>query len=402
MESLCAGCLKELPNKEKLTCKLCNKEYDLQCANITVTCFKKTMTLAQKKSWNCQACNCKIPKTGNINTPIRAPTNNEIRLINSPSEENNVTIRKRITNSNVNTSFSQDLSLLGDTQYSEDKETPLNTIIQGELTLKNLSEMITLRLRENNKSIIAELQNTIQIEINKAITKIREDIERKTDTLSKENEQRREEIETINKNIEILTTENEKLKKEIKDLIILKTTKQLKCTENNCKKIVLYGFPEYYKEPDYDQQCRLIDLCYEKLNIDLTGYIEETYRLGRNYNTNRPLVIELISKRMAKYIVENRHCLQGTRLFLSEFLDENARSERKEMREEMLKARKKGLYAIIRNNQLYIEGKKIDIHKEKTNIYTNNKQVQNEQNQTQYYINEDSDNRTFRNSRPTI
>lgn len=176
--------------------------------------------------------------------------------------------------------------------------------------------------------------------------------------------------------------------------------KHLKCTENNCKKIVLYGFPEYYKEPDYDQQCRLIDICYEKLNIDLTGYIEETYRLGRNYNRNRPLVIELISKRMAKYIVENKHCLQGTRLFLSEFLDENERMERKEMREEMLRARKKGLYAIIRNNQLFIEGKRTEMQKEQPDTDTNNQQF--ERHQTQYNVNEGSNNRSFRNPRPTI
>lgn len=402
VEPQCAGCLQKLPNKEKLTCKSCNKGYDLQCANITITRFNKTMTLAQKKTWICQDCSCKIPKTGNVNTPIRVPTNSEIQEINSPPEENNVTFRKRATNSSPNSPFSQSLSILGDTQFTDNKDPPLSAIIQEELTLKNLNDIIILRLRENNKAIIVELQNTIQIEINKAINKVREDFESKTDTLSKVNKQQREDIATISKKIEMLTIENEKIKTEIKNLTTLKTEKSLQCTENNRRKIVLYGFPEYYREPDYDQQYRLIDLLYENLNIDLTGYIEETYRLGRKHNKNRPLVIELISKRMAKYIIENKQCLQGTRLYVSEFLDEISRSQRKEMHEEMLKARKKGLYAIIRNNQLFIEGKTTEIQKQ--DLHINNTPMQSEQNQTQHDIDKVSDNHThsFRNPRPTI
>ncbi|KAH9640848.1 hypothetical protein HF086_014434 [Spodoptera exigua] len=96
--------------------------------------------------------------------------------------------------------------------------------------------MIILRLRENNQSIIAEIQNTIQIEINKAIAKMREDIDRKTDSLFKENEQRLEDIEIINKKIEKLNIENEKLRNEIKGLNNQKTAKHLTCTESNCKK----------------------------------------------------------------------------------------------------------------------------------------------------------------------
>lgn len=142
----------------------------------------------------------------------------------------------------------------------------------------------------------------------------------------------------------------------------------------------------------------MIDLLYEKLDIDLTGYIEETYRLGRKHSKNQPLVIELISKRMAKYVIENKQCLQGTRLYISEFLDENSRSQRKEM----LKARKKGLYAIIRNNQLFIEGKRIEIQKQ--DLHIDSTPMQSEQNQTQHYIDKVSDNHThsFRNPRPTI
>lgn len=87
------------------------------------------------------------------------------------------------------------------------------------------------------------------------------------------------------------------------------------------------------------------------------GYIEGTYRIGKRSSKNRPLVIELLSKRMAAYLKENSHVFQGTRLFLSEYLDDNARRERNLLREEMLKPRKQEMHAVIRNNQLFIDGK---------------------------------------------
>lgn len=97
------------------------------------------------------------------------------------------------------------------------------------------------------------------------------------------------------------------------------------------------------------------------MHVDLTGYIEETYRIGRNELKNRPLVIELISKRMVKHIKENRNYFQGTGLYLTDFLDKKAQKERFLLREEMIKARKKGLHAVIRNNQLLVEGKRMSI-----------------------------------------
>ncbi|CAB3252345.1 unnamed protein product [Arctia plantaginis] len=80
--------------------------------------------------------------------------------------------------------------------------------------------------------------------------------------------------------------------------------------------------------------------------------------MGRNTSAkSRPLVIELIIKRMVKYLLKNSQCFQGTGLFIAEFLDNTVRKERAQLREELFAARQKGLRAIIRNKQLYIKGK---------------------------------------------
>ncbi|KAH9633024.1 hypothetical protein HF086_000384 [Spodoptera exigua] len=176
-----------------------------------------------------------------------------------------------------NTFNSDDLSILGDTINADEKETATAT----QFTLQSISEIIMLRLKENNTAIITEIKSTIQSEINKAINTLKEEIEQKTDILNKQNELRKKEIEKVSIKIEYLTEENEKLKKEILDMKNSKDTSNVTCTETNSKKIVLYGLAEYYKEPELELHNRISELFYNTMNVDLTGYIENTYRIGK-------------------------------------------------------------------------------------------------------------------------
>ena len=125
--------------------------------------------------------------------------------------------------------------------------------------------------------------------------------------------------------------------------------------------------------------------------------------------------MELLSKKMARFIVENSHYFQGTGIYVSEFLNENARKQRKSMREEMLKARKNGQYAVIKENKLYINGKRLPIREETTigrtlhrnNAKTNEQMINHEDTLTasqQYQPNNNEYNKndTFRSYRTTI
>ncbi|KAH9631127.1 hypothetical protein HF086_001062 [Spodoptera exigua] len=288
----CAGCKQIVTKTDYLTCSLCNSIYDLECANIKNEHFKKMMVTETIESWICVACYCKIPKRGNINTPIR-PQEHNSRQITSPLEINNVTIRRTMKPMN-DTTTSLDLSLLGDTIGAQDEGTTLQSNTPTELTLQNIGEMIMLRLKENNEAIITKLRDTIQMELNKAITKLRQDFERETSSLQKQNEERKNDIQHIYKKIENLKTENEKLKAEIENLKTQTNTYQTNCSESYSKKIVLYGFEEYYKEPVNNLHIRLINLFREFMNVDLMGYIEEAYRIGKPSSKNRPLVIEIL------------------------------------------------------------------------------------------------------------
>lgn len=69
---ICGGCRKKMNTEEYLNCSECANTYDLECANVAVLSFRKTMTKKHKSQWICFECRNKQPKTSNIDTPVRA------------------------------------------------------------------------------------------------------------------------------------------------------------------------------------------------------------------------------------------------------------------------------------------------------------------------------------------
>lgn len=362
MASVCAGCTHKLPHREFLCCAVCHEKYDLECANVSSKRFYNTMSAESKTTWKCQTCRSKMPKTGNINTPIRPSDPEKMQESQNSSaqrELSNVTMRQKINLINISSS-SDDLSVLGDTQNTSSNQSA------PEITLQTLSQVISTKLEENNKFIISELQNVIQMTIQKAITNLRLELKKDVSALFEQNELRKTEIQVINSKVEDLEIQYKTLQNEIKKLECKLTEENVllyaqHVPENNNKKIVIYGLEEYSKETDSELHSRVIAIFDDILQLNTMGYIEDIHRVGRRNNRNRPLAVELISKRMVKYILQNSNYFQGTGLSISEFLNAKERHQRAYMREEMFSARRKGLHAIIRNNKLVIDGKIIDL-----------------------------------------
>lgn len=363
MAKVCAGCCKEIAVRQYLSCAFCKDMYDLECANVSIQRYLNTMTQAHKKSWKCQACICKSPKEARSDsTPIRLGDQDSSEQLKIIRQDNNyITIRKKNTLLN-DTLDSEECSMLGNT-ICTDTPDPMKTSTRTDFTLDTLSELIISRLKENNKSIISDLQNTIQIEINKAIQKLKYEIQQQTNGLYKQNDQIRNDLEKVNAEIETLKGENLRLNNEIRELEMRITSNGIHYEQDISKKIVIYGFDEYHNEPENDLHFRLVQMFHELYNIDLTGYIEDTKRIGKytnQFNNTRPLIMELISKKMVKYITRNSHYCHGTRISISEYLNKTAQRDRKILREQMFTARRSGYHAVIRDNKLYIDGK---IHK---------------------------------------
>lgn len=111
----CAGCRQKLPIKENIICVLCKCRYDFECAGVTKD--SKKVTLENKNTWKCQTCICKLPKTGNTDTPQRP-----LRVMDANKcqpEDTNVTLRRKPKDPDNDTLCSDDLSFLGDTIPTE-------------------------------------------------------------------------------------------------------------------------------------------------------------------------------------------------------------------------------------------------------------------------------------------
>lgn len=72
VQILCSGCNNIIEDKRYLTCRGCEQNYDLICANVSENRFYNTLTKEHRDAWRCVLCKSKQPKTDNSNTPVRS------------------------------------------------------------------------------------------------------------------------------------------------------------------------------------------------------------------------------------------------------------------------------------------------------------------------------------------
>lgn len=384
MESTCAGCLRNLPKKEFLSCVSCYCKYDLECANMSSSRFYSFyMTNPERKSaWICQTCKCNMPKTDNTNTPIRSRDfnyNSKLTDMDKSPMENNITIRRKpATSINDSTTSCADLSILGDTINENNSPSasssmpkphiqPQINVIPVEHLECLLNKNLDKKLEDFKKSLISELRTTISSEVSKAINNLRSEMLHNMTTLTEEQKTMKENINKINTKIDQLENENLQLKREIENLQN-KTIpnfeesvapKRETNKKENGKKIVLYGLAENHWESEVDLQNRVLNVFRQIMDVNLYGYIEEVARMGRKgKGSRRPLTIELLSKSMTRYLLQNSSSFKNTGLAISEYLDQESLKQRRQLWKSLIEARQNGQHAIIQNNILIINGKK--------------------------------------------
>lgn len=371
----CAGCLQNVPGREFLTCMLCKNIYDLECANVSNKRFYNTMTPEQKNAWKCQSCRCKMPKTDNSNTPAR-PRDQD--LAPQTSGKNNVTIRNKRNAPSCSTFLndsisSNESSILGDTicqesQIRTDKPNIKFPLSKSTNKIEEIETLLDKRLSEIKQSLLHDLKTIIFSEISNSTSTLKTEILEITNTLYTEHNMLKQRLNKINNTLVSLEAENVKLHNQIKilnkridDLNTNSTpeniyTKEYESNKENCKKIVLHGLDEYYWETEDELHNQIVNIFGEIMNINLAGYIEDLTRIGRKTN-RRPLVIELLSKKMTKYLLRNKHIFRNTGLSISEFLDEDSIKIRRLLRPILLEARENGHHAVFSYNKLLINGK---------------------------------------------
>lgn len=244
-----------------------------------------------------------------------------------------------MSNDDLNISDIEFGDTLQNSAIVSNKNSPNKISENNTITLEQIAQLLVYELTKNKISIIEEMKNMIKYEINTAI----KDIQLKVTHITQEQKALRNSIDNINTKIQKLTSENEKLKKDLQEFQqtadkninnINRTTipQQHYTIPDYSKSIVLYGLNEYNGENDVTLESRIIHAFMDIAEINLTGYIEELDRIGRR-GTRRPIRIELISKRMSTYIINNARCFKNSGLYVSKYLDKEALDERKKQRE---------------------------------------------------------------------
>lgn len=374
MARVCAGCRQEIKHRRFLKCSLCHEHYDLECANVPEERFFNTMTIEYRNLWKCDLCRSKQPKADNTNTPIRPPIHFDIRnddqpkISQSPEINPNVTTRKKTQRFNETDSPLSDNDSFSPEGNTLILETPNNRIKNEAKICCNLdSEQISLEkftsiIQENNEYILSSIQTSIRNEIKNALYKIEADFKKSLEKMSSDQTQLKQDLNTLNAKINTLDqsyrtlqTENEILRQKIQNLQDLhKPTNEP--NDKRDKTLVLHGLTENYWETEDEVIGRVVTIFYDLLNINLTNYIEDIQFIGRK-GSKRPLKIELISKRMKKYILDNSYYLKEAGFSATEYLSQIALQERRKLNEALQIARRNGHHAIIKNNKLIINGK---------------------------------------------
>lgn len=362
----CAACLNEICDRRFLECAKCLDTFDLECVNVSEKRFYNTMTAEYKKSWICPQCKSKQPKLDNTNTPVRhqAPTSDTSGdLIENTQQQNldfNVTLRRKLTRVlDCNESVSSNCSpphgeTLDNTTCVKEENLILKEIreIKSQLSFQNQTqESFKNDLTATMKAIFEGIND-----INKKYAVLETDIKvlrstveentNKINKLEKENKRLRYELDkSTNKDSEGQTCISNTLEPHQSEIIksdsehytintggTEKSPKTVEQILDSSKIIVLYGLNEYKNETEFELYDRVLSVFHDIVQVNISGYIEDMNRIGQK-GYRRPLKIELLSKRMTKYLLAHSYMFKKTGLWISEYLDNKGLQQRKEKRQ---------------------------------------------------------------------
>lgn len=349
---ICSACNQNIIyERDILKCTSCATNYHYACLNITSAYYLDNM-FELKKSWKCPPCSNVSRRNRNDDTPVRqqypSPSMNDTSMMFDESTTEDTLNNAQVSTNNQNYIY----------------KTPTNntptTNLENRDILQQISKLLEVKLEENRRSMLSDLTKKMDEKIEYMTNKLYTEMTKKTDDIQKDQTTMKIDIEHTNKKIESLYLENKKLQEEIQQLKdIVQASNQHQNTDNS-KKIVLFGL----NEPDYETEQKLyyqITSIFQNLmNVDLTGYIETLSRIGRKNQPRRPIIIELLSKQMTKYILHNSQLLRNSGLSISEYLDRNTLQHRKTLQAQVKAARNDGHQATIRNNKLQIDGHIVD------------------------------------------
>jgi hypothetical protein len=340
---ICLACEKRTDRLQRLICTKCKGCFHFPCVNITSATFRESQAKL-KAEWKCSSCQPNRYRGQNV-------------TVSASSE-----ITER-TPEDADTTRDTDISsVLGDTNImhtpsphtTDTSNTDSISFDRFSFLIKKEFEVMKEGLTQ---SIIENIKQALIMEFNKKIDSLKDDMFRSTSTLSKEQARVQLKLNDTNENIKKLELENLRLCKELEALSKQIEDKQHTTVnfENYKKTIVLYGLDEYPGENWDVLLDRVTDVFYGILGINVNGFIEDLKRIGKR-GYRRPIQVELISRRMKNYILNNKHIFMNTGLAVSEFMNTKELEKRQTLRNTLKCARKNDLHPIVKHDKVYVNG----------------------------------------------
>lgn len=406
----CVACKKRATVSERIKCCVCKKNYHYGCLNIKSDEYRKRQHEFDF-SWSCPECRnvTRRHTKRNDDTPVRnvhSPSNCSFVNTTNPQDESQ-----------------SDHSIMGDTldpvlSHNTQDTTAVKTANPESLpTLQQISELLDKKLESMEQSILGKIAASLEI----SLEMIKQESKSQLTQINKittDQENLLAEIDKIKKDVKILEDKNKKLQTELEyvkkqnepihnthmhnnncnqDFIRLSQNNNQKERYENSKKIVIYGLDELQQDDEDYLISRITYAFYEIAGIDITGYVEDIARLGRK-GYRRPVVVEFISKRITRNILQSTYCFRNSGLRVAKYLNEEGRAERKKLQERMYDARKNGHHAIIRDNELIINGEIVRFQEAQPKQYNNTEETAITQNNITFQYKKQQDtNNSFRN-----
>jgi hypothetical protein len=159
-------------------------------------------------------------------------------------------------------------------------------------------------------------------------------------------------LQKAKSDISVIQKQNSELKKTVQSL-------DLKLRKNN---IVFYGFANITGETNLDLENNIIQFAHDVLSINITNDdIESCYRVGKNYNKPRPILVRFTSYKTKASLFKNVKNLKSTEFAISDDLTPAERHERGKLIKFRVRANKLNLRTKLFKNMLMIENVKYSL-----------------------------------------
>lgn len=143
----------------------------------------------------------------------------------------------------------------------------------------------------------------------------------------------------------------------LKDMI-LKQNRQIEelRRKNN---IVIFGVSERKEENFQKLEDNILDLGNSTLGVEINKTdLNYVRRIGPSREKKRPIVVSFVSYNTKRRVLQNCYKLKGTSIFITDDLDKEQQSRRKELIQIRANLKQRGINDIkMKNNGLIIEGK---------------------------------------------